>query len=71
LTYEIFFDAFIGLPVGRAVATPNGVRRRRNKPRRATIWLARKRNSRTRLRAWSKALRSSSREAVAIGDDRR
>jgi hypothetical protein len=70
LTYESFFDALTGLPVGRRVATPGGARRSRNKPRRATVLVEWQHPSGTRLRTWSKALRSRSREVVRVGNDR-
>jgi hypothetical protein len=69
LTYESFFDALTGLPVGRQVATPGGARRRRNKPRRAMNPVEWKHPGGERLRTWSKALRSGAREAERVGND--
>jgi hypothetical protein len=71
LTYEFFFDALSGMPVGRTMATSGGARRGRNKPRRASVQLERQRDDGTRLRAWSKALGSSPREVATVGNDRR
>jgi hypothetical protein len=68
LTYESFFDALTGLPVGRQVATPGGARRSRIKPRRATDSVVWKHSVGKRLRTWSKALRSGEREAESVGN---